>query len=110
MMISATGGGSCRGNRSGGGATDPLARGAHREGGRRHVHVKLRRRRSCGLRWWQFESLQILKLLVQPPVLVGQRLATLLQELTIHLRLLQFRPVPNSPQTRNLISKKSPTN
>lgn len=70
----------------GGGAAAayPLAGGAHGEGGGWELHVKRRFRR-------ELEGLQLLQLLEQPLVLVGQRLVAPLQELAIHLRLLQLR-------------------
>ena len=48
------------------------------------MHVEVRRD--------ELERAELLHLLVQPPVLLGQRLAAALQELAVHLRLLQLRP------------------
>ena len=67
------------------GVGDALAGGAHGErGGRGHVHVEVRRD--------ELERSQLLHLLLQPPVLLRERLAAALQELAVHLRLLQLRP------------------
>jgi hypothetical protein len=71
------------------GRGDALAGGAHGEGGGRgHVHVEVRRH--------ELERAELLHLLLQPPVLLRQRLAAALQVLAVHLRLLQLRPArPN---------------
>jgi hypothetical protein len=42
-----------------------------------------------------FEGAELLKLKVEAPVLLGKRLAAALQELAVHLRLLQLRPAMN---------------
>ena len=74
-----------RGGRPGGGGGDAAAGGAHGEGGGRgHVHVLVRGD--------ELERAELLHLLLQPPVLLRQRLAAALQELAVHLRLLQLRP------------------
>jgi hypothetical protein len=67
------------------GVGDALAGGAHGEGGGRgHVHVVVRGD--------ELQSPELLHLLLQPPVLLGQRLAAALKELAVHFRLLQLRP------------------
>jgi hypothetical protein len=81
---------------------------AQRGGGRHlHLHVQRRRRRRndarrrAGLRrgrrrrLWvrgELERAELLQLPLQPPVLLRQRLAAALQQLAVHLRLLQLRP------------------
>lgn len=70
--------------------TDPLARRAHGERRRGHVHVK-------GL--GQFQGLELLELLLQSPVLVGQRLTALFEELTVHFGLLELRPDEETKNT-----------
>jgi hypothetical protein len=83
---------------------------AQRGGGRQlhlHLHVQRRRRRRndarrrAGLRrgrrrrLWvrgELERAELLQLPLQPPVLLRQRLAAALQQLAVHLRLLQLRP------------------
>ena len=70
-----------------------LAGVAHGEGGGRgHVHVEVRRD--------ELERAELLHLLVQPPVLLRQRLAAALQVLAVHLRLLQLRPARGGAQKR----------
>jgi hypothetical protein len=40
----------------------------------------------------ELQSPELLHLLLQPPVLLGQRLAAALKKLAVHFRLLQLRP------------------
>lgn len=78
----------------GGGDGDAFAGGAHGEGGGwGHVHVEL---------GGELESPQLLHLLLQPSVLFRQVLAAPLQELAIHLRLLQLCPAHMNHRTSSL--------
>lgn len=60
-----------------------LARWAHREGRRRELHVQ----RRCKL-----QGSQLLELLLEPPVLIAQRLAAPLQNLAVDFGLLELSP------------------
>ena len=78
-------------SRGGGVGGDALAGRAHGEGGGREVHVE-------GVH--RLERAELGQLLLQPPVLLRQRLAAALQVLAVHLRLLQLRPARGGAQKR----------
>ena len=85
-----------------GGGGGALAGRADGQRGGRQLHVE-RRRRGAGVlagvgcrrrrRWrGELEGAELLQLALQAAVLLGERLAAALQELAVHLRLLQLRP------------------
>jgi len=69
----------------GGGPAQALAGRAERQRGGRQLHVERRRR-------GELERAELLQLPLQAAVLLGERLAAALEELAVHLRLLQLRP------------------
>ena len=84
----------------GGGPAQALAGRAERQRGGRQLHVERRRRRRGGgprrrrprPRRGELERAELLQLPLQAAVLLGERLAAALEELAVHLRLLQLRP------------------
>jgi hypothetical protein len=85
------------------GPADALAGRADGERGGRELHVerrRWRRRRLVGRRGrrrrGELERAELLQLALQPTVLLGERLAAALQELAVHLRLLQLCPAWSS--------------
>ena len=86
------------GRRGGGGwIGDSLTGRAHSErGGRGHLHVKLGR---------QLQGSQLLDFFLKPSVLFRQALTALLEELAVHLRLLQLGPATTPSILFGLILK-----
>ena len=77
----------------GGGPAQALAGRAERQRGGRQLHVqRRRRRRRRPRRGGELERAELLQLPLQAAVLLGERLAAALEELAVHLRLLQLRP------------------
>ena len=90
----------------GGGSSQALAGRADGQRRGRQLHVERRRRGRGGgrrpgvlagvvgrrRRRGELDGAELLQLPLQPAVLLGERLAAALQELAVHLRLLQLRP------------------